>query len=212
MTDILSGLPLDKSSGLTSPHSSRFLAAFTRLIGHEGGYVNDPADKGGATKYGVSLRFLRSEGAFDLDADGVKDFDLDMDGDIDSADVRKLSLDDAKALYHRCFWTALDCDALPAPLGEMLFDQAVNGGRSAAVKMLQSAINLPRGSVEVDGVLGLKTRAKVEAMVAAHGMAWLVTSYRYAVGHRYRMIVRRDPTQQRFLKGWLRRADDLGRL
>jgi lysozyme family protein len=60
----------------------------SHLIGVEGGRVNDPLDRGGETKYGVSLRFLAAEGAFDDDGDGKADYDLDMDGDIDGADIR----------------------------------------------------------------------------------------------------------------------------
>ena len=41
-----------------------------KLLEIEGGWVNDPKDRGGATKYGISLRFLAAEGAFDADGDG----------------------------------------------------------------------------------------------------------------------------------------------
>ncbi len=192
--------------------SARFARAFDHLLGVEGGFVDDPVDRGGATKYGISLRFLRAEGAFDEDADGFADFDIDRDGDIDGQDIRKLTVADARCLYLRCFWKPLRADELKPPIGEMLFDQAVNGGRRAAVKMLQRALNLPgRESLAVDGVLGRKTLARLDELVASHGMNWLVNSYRAAVKHRYRQIAAANPSQQRFLKGWLARADKLGR-
>lgn len=170
------------------------------LIGKEGGFVDDPVDRGGATKYGISLRFLKSEGG--------AGFDLDFDGDIDGQDIRQLTIDDARTLYHRCFWRALDCDTLDRPIGEMLFDQAVNGGRVAAVKMLQAAV----GHVNVDGVLGPRSWRRVDAFVAEVGMVNLVDAYREQVKHRYLQIVARNPSQQRFLRGWLNRADALGRV
>jgi lysozyme family protein len=53
------------------------------VLGTEGGFVDDKVDRGGTTKFGISLRFLAAEGAFDADGDGKADFDLDLDGDID---------------------------------------------------------------------------------------------------------------------------------
>ena len=62
---------------------SRFDTAFRHLLGEEGGYVNHPADRGGATNWGISLRFLKAEGKIDANRDGRHDLDLDMDGDMD---------------------------------------------------------------------------------------------------------------------------------
>ena len=42
--------------------TARFEEAFEDLLGIEGGFVDDPVDRGGTTKYGISLRFLKSEG------------------------------------------------------------------------------------------------------------------------------------------------------
>lgn len=198
--------------------SPRFQAAVKKLLTIEGGYVNDPVDNGGATKFGISLRFLQAEGAFDLDGDGYRDFDIDMDGDIDGADIRKLTQGDAVYLYHRCFWQRLDAESFTPPIGEMLFDQAVNGGLSAARKMLQRAINAVgrtyryRGvALSVDGVIGPVTRQHLDMLVERHGTGVIVQAYREAVKDRYQAIVRANPSQARFLKGWLNRADELGK-
>jgi lysozyme family protein len=200
--------------------SPRFRAAGGRVLGIEGGHVNDPSDRGGETKYGVSLRFLVSEGKVDLDGDGFADFDLDMDGDIDGADIRALKPNDALSLFHRCFWKRLGCDDLPAPLGEAMFDQGVNGGLTAARKLLQRALNAASACVPahtapllVDGQIGPATRALCDLVLAAPGcgMSLLIQEYREAAADRYRAIVAADPSQQRFLKGWLRRAAELGK-
>ncbi|MBD3728742.1 MAG: hypothetical protein IE933_03470 [Sphingomonadales bacterium] len=208
----------DQSEILVEGYSTRFVAAFDDLIDVEGGYVDDPSDRGGATKFGISLRFLKAEGAFDEDGDGFADFDLDFDGDIDGADIRKLTPGDAQFLYHRCFWQVLDCESFPVPIGEMLFDQGVNGGNAAAKKLLQRAINAcqaRRGQnlIEVDGQLGVATREALDRVIHANsiGMAGLVEAFREAVRDRYRQIVRRYPSQKRFLRGWLARAERLGR-
>jgi lysozyme family protein len=199
--------------------SDRYAAACARLLKVEGGFVDDPVDRGGATKFGISLRFLVAEGQIDLDGDGFADFDLDMDGDIDGIDIRKLTRGDAKFLYHRCFWKRLDADSFLRPVGEMLFDQGVNGGLSAACKMLQKAINaciakyrLNIVPLKVDGDLGEKTHAAMDAVIAlpAARTAAIVIAYKDAVKARYRAIAAANPSQKRFLAGWLNRADELG--
>lgn len=210
----------EKSDIIVEGWSPRYAAAVKKLLGIEGGFVNDKLDRGGATKYGISLRFLVAEGKIDLDGDGVIDFDLDMDGDIDGADIRKLTVGDAKFLYHRCFWLRLNADSFARPVGEMLFDQGVNGGLVAAKKMLQIAINaclvkyrISLPALKVDGDLGDKTRAALAAVVAvpAACMTAIIIAYRAAVRDRYRAIVAANPSQKRFLAGWLNRADELGR-
>lgn len=197
--------------------SPRYIAAFEKLIGVEGGLADDPVDRGGTTKYGISLRFLKIAGALDLDHDGYRDFDLDFDGDIDGADIRLLTIGDAKYLYFTHFWKDMDCENFPVPIGELLFDQAVNGGSDAARKLLQRAISACLGRtghslIAVDGQIGPATRAAMDKVVACPrlGMNALVEEFREAVRDRYRAIVRHNPSQKRFLKGWLRRADELG--
>ena len=205
-------------------YSPRYRKAALHLLGIEGGHVNDPIDRGGETKFGISLRFLKAEGAFDEDGDGLADFDLDMDGDIDGADIRKLTVGDAIFLFHKCFWLRLQAETFPVPIGEMLFDQAVNGGAQAARKLLQRAINTcamhpgfraarPNMAVTVDGQIGPQTRRSLAEVLRwpTLGKAALADAYRDVVRERYRAIARRFPSQQRFLKGWLARAAELGR-
>lgn len=210
----------ENSNIIVEGWTPRFAAAVARLRLTEGGFVNDPVDRGGATNHGWSLRSLVAEGRIDLDADGIADFDLDMDGDIDVADIRALTWGDARYLYHRCFWQRLEADSFPAPIGEMLFDQAVNGGLTAARKLLQRAINscmvqyrvnLP--PLKIDGALGDMTRAALAAVihVPAARMPAIIIAYRLAAAERYRAIVAANPAQKRFLAGWLNRAAALGR-
>tara|TARA_B100000678_G_scaffold265672_1_gene249968 strand:+ start:1106 stop:1768 length:663 start_codon:yes stop_codon:yes gene_type:complete len=203
-------------------YTPRFLDASDHVLGIEGGHVNDPVDRGGETQFGISLRFLIAEGAIDLDHDGFADFDLDMDGDIDGADIRLLTQANARALFWRCFWQRLGCENWPKPIGEMLFDQAVNGGATAARKLLQRAINaclmktriISRPDVlKIDGVLGDHTRSAFDWVygMANLGPSAIVIAFRDAAADRYRAIAKADPSQSRFLRGWLRRAAQLGR-
>lgn len=90
--------------------------AFTRLIGNEGGYVNNPSDLGGETKFGISKRSYPD------------------------VDIASLTIDQAKALYLRDFWNPLG-QAHPA-IKFQVFDFAVNSGMTTAIRKLQAAIGV----------------------------------------------------------------------
>lgn len=111
--------------------------AFDALIGNEGGYVNNPADPGGETKYGISKRSYLGE------------------------DIKSLTLDRAKAIYLRDYWGPAGCDALPDQLRFQVFDMAVNSGVKPSIKALQLAVG-----ETVDGVLGPLTLQAVQSMPA----------------------------------------------
>lgn len=206
---------------VVTAYSPRFLAANARVLKREGGFVNHPADPGGATNKGISLRFLAAE----LKAHPeLGDFDLDMDGDVDGQDIRLLDDAAATMLYHECFWRRLACDSFAAPIGEMLFDQAVNGGALAARKLLQRALNavLARfagyqgrpAPLTVDGAIGAATRGAIVwvLQLPGAGMNAIVVAYREAAIDRYRLLAARRPELRVFLDGWINRAKELGRL
>ena len=109
-----------------------FDRAFELLIGSEGGYVNDPNDPGGETKYGISKRSYPH------------------------LHIESLTLADAKRIYHRDFWAFVSGDALPWPLSYFVFDAAVNQGVAPAIRILQQALG-----VDADGVIGPQTLSAV---------------------------------------------------
>jgi len=195
------------------PIGSRYETVARGVLGIEGGLAALGADHGGITNLGISLRFLITEGKIDANHDGFADYDLDMDGDIDGADIRLLTPSHALNLFWRCFWRRLDLDRLPVPIDGAVFDQAVNGGTFAAVKMLQLALNQFHLGMDltVDGQLGRITAARVGQIARQQGgMAQLVKLYRDQAEARYRAIVRADPSQSVFLDGWISRARRLG--
>ena len=195
------------------PKGSRYETVARRVLVIEGGLANFKADKGGVTKYGISLRFLVGEGKIDRNKDGFADFDLDMDGDIDAADIKALTQQQALNLFYECFWRRLDLDRLPKPVDGAIFDQAVNGGTVAAVKLLQKACNRINIGMDltVDGGLGRITAARVGQIARMqNGLNALLEAYRQEAELRYNAIVRADPSQVTFLKGWVRRAKELG--
>lgn len=201
-----------RPAGWTREHESRWATAiWPRLKKVEGGYVDHAKDRGGATKYGISLRFLAIEGKIDLDQDGLADFDLNRDGRIDALDVRLLTPTICEALYLRLFMIETGFWSLPRPFDAALFDLGVNVGTGTAVKILQRALNrFGPPMLKVDAGLGPKTIRTLE-IVSGEGRQ-VLSAVRAEAEAYYRAIVANDPGQRVFLNGWLARAGELGRV
>jgi lysozyme family protein len=115
-----------------------FDTAFDRLIGHEGGYSNHPADPGGETMWGVTARVARANGY--------------------TGPMKDMPRSTAKAIYRRLYWDAVKADQLPEVVRFDVFDGAVNSGVAQSAKWLQRA-----AGVADDGVIGSKTIAAASA-------------------------------------------------
>ncbi len=162
----------------------------------EGGYADHPADAGGPTHHGVSLRWLRSIGQAG---------DVDGDGDVDEADIRALTPDAAARLFYDRFWQPLKCGRLPFAVAACLYDAAVNCGPGQAVRFAQRAANRTRAAdLAVDGKLGPLTLRQL--MRGGAGLAGAMLEEREAF---YRRLVAQKPSQAVFLAGWLNRVDAL---
>lgn len=148
-----------------------FDEAFDRLISHEGGYVNDPRDPGGETKYGISKRAYPDE------------------------DIKNLTRERAKFLYHRDYWKRAKCDEYDIAIGFQLFDAAVNHGIGNASRMVQRAVG-----VADDGIIGNKTLGAIRAMSANDVLLRFNAE-------RLRFYCNLS-TFDRFGKGWVRRVAD----
>lgn len=105
--------------------------AFDLLMINEGGYVCDPHDKGGETKFGISKKAYPHE------------------------DICNLTLERAKEIYKRDYWDRCKCDFLPPALAVAVFDFAVNSGVKRAIRYLQNCFY----GVKVDGIIGNQTIA-----------------------------------------------------
>lgn len=176
---------------------AEFEPAIAVVLEHEGGWSDDPADPGGATKWGVSLRYLS----------GLENAagDLDGDGDVDADDVRGMSLEAAREIYRRRWWDAAPFAAIESQaVATKALDLCVNRGMSRGVKLLQEAVRRAGGEVVMDGLFGPNTLAAVNGLPAG----WVLTELRSAASASYQRLVAVRPRLRRFLRGWLRRAYD----
>ncbi|MBQ4566788.1 MAG: hypothetical protein IJA79_01515 [Desulfovibrio sp.] len=198
----------------------------------EGGLSDHPADPGGLTKYGLSLRWVRdlAEKAraacprHTRDCStcpaatpcGWRELDLNTDGDVDAADVRACTREQAAKLFRQHFWEKLSCGRLPLPLAVSLYDGAVNMGGPRAVRQLQRAMNLT-GEAELDdyspiaedGQMGPRTRELAEALAEARLDYYAARQSLRLREHFYRDLAARRPSMKAFLPGWRNRLRGL---
>ncbi len=170
------------------------------VIGREGGYSNHPADRGGATRWGITEAVARAHGY--------------------RGEMRVFPRDEAAALYKRIYWVRPGFDRiadLASDVAAELFDTGVNMGPGVAVSFLHRALNaLNRGAsdyadivpgVRIDDatIVALSTFLKKRAPL---GEAVLMKALEALQGERYLDLAERRPANEAFLYGWL--ANRLG--
>ena len=156
---------------------------FDRLIGfvlnHEGGYVNDPTDPGGETKYGISKRSYPE------------------------VDIKNLTVEQARDIYFADWWLPLRCPEIKDDrVAQKYLDTCVNVGKSPGTKILQKAVTAAGMMVMPDGIIGPRTLAAVNSVDPVA----LLVQMRYYQAEYYKDLIRRNPTLAKFERGWMRRA------
>lgn len=134
---------------------SEFEFAIPLVIKHEGGLVYDPADPGGITNKGISLRFLSSLACTHPEL--IPQLDVDKNNLLNSDDVKSISLEEAVQLYYKYFWVPYGYKNITnQSLANKLFDLSVNLGPNVAAKLLQKAYCQisPSTNLHIDGKLG----------------------------------------------------------
>lgn len=165
------------------------------VIDREGGYVHHPADRGGATRFGITEAVARANGY--------------------AGDMRHFARPAAVAIYRRLYWQrpGLDRVAHQAPrLAAELFDTGVNMGPTIAIGFLQRALNaLNRGARDYpdlarDGLLGARTLDALASFLRTRGPdaeTVLIRAVEALQGERYLTLAERRPANEAFLYGWL---------
>jgi lysozyme family protein len=150
------------------------------IIRREGGFVNHPNDRGGPTKYGITLSTLRQV----------------RNPYVTANDIKSLTEGEARAIYRDLYLRPFEF-VTDASLLELLVDCAVNHGVKKAINFLQSALG-----VKADGIAGIKTQAALRAESPEQ-------IYRKILAERikfYGDLISRDPSQSVFAAGWMRRV------
>ena len=165
------------------------------LIDREGGFVDHPSDRGGATCWGITEAVARREGY--------------------GGAMRALPRATAAAIYRRLYWLRPGFDRLAQRMPRLaaeLFDTGANMGPGVATTFLQRALNaLNRGArdfpeLALDGAIGPATLAALDAFEAVRGKAGedvLMKAVEALQGERYLSLAERRPANEAFLYGWL---------
>ena len=164
----------------------------------EGGFSNDASDKGGATAFGISLRYLKN--VPDHDGDGFLDGDVDHDGDVDIDDIKLLTPQDALQRYHQDFWLAGQCDDMPPAIALCMFDALVQHRPKTARMLLQRGLH-----VKADGYVGPVTLAAARNTSVDSIIDNFLPDYFSYRSQFYHDLVMLDSSQAKWLRGWLRR-------
>ncbi|MFZ5653186.1 MAG: glycoside hydrolase family 108 protein [Pseudomonadota bacterium] len=153
-----------------------FARAARHLIDAEGGYVDDPADPGGETKFGISKR------------------------QYPQLRIATLTYDQALAIYRTDYWGHYQCAELPPALGVFLFDAVVNHQPKVAVRFVQQALR-----ITADGIIGpITLRAARQAAALSSYAEVIAMAFAYRTDF-YHDLVNANPRQERFLLGWFKR-------
>lgn len=166
------------------------------LIRREGGYVNDPTDRGGATKYGITEAVARQNGY--------------------RGAMKDLPLDTAKSIYRKTYWTNPRFDQvnrINATIAEELLDTGVNCGVGFAKPTLQRALNLLNNQAKegwpdlvIDGIYGPATLNALSTFLKKRGKDGekvLYSVLNIMQGNRYIEIAERNPSQEKYFFGWV---------
>ncbi|HBY9795048.1 TPA: peptidoglycan-binding protein [Klebsiella pneumoniae] len=178
---------------MTTSFSPAFSHALAFVLAREGGYVNDPIDKGGETKYGISDK-----------RDGLADGKTDVDGDgKPDTRIKDLTEEQAGQIYFRDYWYPSYCSEWPDGISLFIFDSAVQHSPKKAIQLLQQAVGFTGKAV--DGIVGKDTRAAVTSADAE----WLLTRCFLRRSRYYAEIIKANSSQGKYLNGWFNRLDEL---
>jgi lysozyme family protein len=169
----------------------------SQVIEREGGYSNDPSDRGGETMYGITEQVARENGY--------------------NGNMKYLPYALAFSIYQKRYWDTLKLDAISTisqEVAKQLFDFGVNSGISNAGRTFQTVLNVLNQQqalypdLVADGILGSKTLRALTAYLKYRHEAGLAVLSEVIRGKRISFcvdIAMRDQTQERYQYGWLKR-------
>jgi lysozyme family protein len=187
-----------------------FTKAFDNLMLNEGGerFVNDPDDPGGATKWGVSLRFL--EQLWEA-TDPVYTAVIGAKPPTEYT-IKALYRSQAERLAHAKFWMPCFCYSMSQDVAEAVFDFAYNAGVRTSVRTLQRAMNnitlswVDKAAIKVDGFAGPQTIEMLDNIFKEEGDDAILSEFSILRGNFYKALAAQRPALTKYLRGWAKRA------
>lgn len=185
-----------------------FEVAYSKTMGHEGGYANDPNDAGGETYKGVARVYNGSWDGWDvIDASkGEPDFPECLD------DIYSLQTS-VHEFYKENYWDVNHLDHVSdQDVAEEMFDTGVNMGISRAAKFLQKSLNyLNRNEslyseLVVDGAIGQASLNALNIVLDRGDQRVLLTMMNVLQGQHYMNYMDRKPSQKKYARGWMKRV------
>jgi len=159
-----------------------------KILQYEGGFVNDPKDKGGATNMGVTLATWRMVG-----------YDKDGDGDIDEDDIKLLSKEDAVKVLKLNYWNRWKADQITnQSIAEILVDWVWGSGKWGIV--------IPQRILKVvdDGIVGSGTLFALNSANQRGLHASIFQARKTFIEE----LVKNHPDQFKFFNGWMNRLNN----
>lgn len=175
----------------------KFDQALNIVLKHEGGYALVPGDRGGETYKGISrVNYPKWPGWKIIDQNKPLK---------NNSTIKNLLLDEmVKIFYNVEFWDKINAEKLPSTIRPLLFDFAINSGVKTAVKVFQTVLeDTLNKTTFIDGLVGPET---IKFANQANPKL-LFDNLKQARLKFYNSIVANNPTQKKFLKGWLNRLD-----
>lgn len=200
----------------------KFNLAYQHTLGHEGGYVNDPDDKGGETYKGIArVHWPLWTGWMHIDRIKAQ-YDYNQVEMLRALSDHSVLQNLVKEFYKDAFWNPANLDHLPIEISMEIFDTGVNQGLGTAVKYFQEALNYLNNNqrdfkdLKVDGGLGNKSLEAFKAYMATADKSYyrsearnLKTLLKVMNGlqfSNYVLIVEKNPGQEKFFYGWINRV------
>ncbi|MCX4310773.1 MAG: hypothetical protein OSJ28_10890 [Desulfovibrio sp.] len=182
--------------------SANFDFAHNFTASREGGISDHPDDPGGVTAYGASCEFVA--GLARNDSDFLRSIGV-APLPVCRATILAITPAQVRAMFAREFWLKPGLDDLARPIAALIYDAAVNCGLSRGIKLAQQGANRARAAnLAVDGILGPKSKQALSSPDAP-----LIRAIAGCRRDFYRSLVRKKPSWQVFLRGWLNRIDAL---
>lgn len=189
-----------------------FPEAFAFIRNDEGGYVNNPSDKGGETYSGISRIYYPSWDGWRI-IDAVKNaYPYNLKKEKFESELEKTGIiNKVMEFYKKNYWDPIRCSEIEnKEISLKLFDTAVNLGAGRAIRIVQSSINAMSFPLDyeigIDGVMGSLTLALINK-ISEKESKMLLNLITLQQGEIYISLAKNNKNQRKFLRGWINRLE-----